>query len=253
MLSNYNNINSFTYNGENSLDFGLVVESKESVYGAAVPKIETVNIPGRGTMILNSKADELDNEEYEDVDIRFTCHVFPEGSEDLHSLARKIYAWLYKSASFHVLADTYEPGYYRKAYCRERASVEDIAAALAGKITITFTARAFKRATAGDNVVTITSKGSQIVNPEEYTASPLVTVYGSGDVVLYFNQRQISINDIDSSITLDSEQLNAYKGNALQNSKLVSQYFPKLVAGTNTISWTGSVTRIEIVPRWVSL
>lgn len=249
----YEYINSFTYNGQNSLDFGLMVESKENVYGSASPIVETVSVPGRGTLILNNKADPLDNEEYEDIGISFTCCVIPEDGQDLHILARKIYAWLYSRIEFQVLTDTYEPNYYRLGYCREQASVEDIARALAGRIKITFTCRAFKRAAVGDTEITVESSGTEIYNHEKFTALPLVTVYGSGDVVLYFNQRQISINDIDGYITLDSENLNAYKGNANQNSKLVSQYFPKLVSGMNTVSWTGSVTKVEIIPRWVSL
>ena len=102
----YEHINSFTYRGRNSLDFGLVVESKTGVYGAPVPIVETVRVPGRGTLILNNKVDPLDNEEYEDIEIRFTCHVLPDPEQDLHILARKIYAWLYGSVEFARLEDT---------------------------------------------------------------------------------------------------------------------------------------------------
>lgn len=248
----YGSINSFTYNGRNSLDFGLMVESKEFVYGSAAPKVETVYVPGYGTMIMNNKVDVLDNEEHEDIDIRFNCHVLPEDTQDLHILARKIYSWLYGDIGFKKLQDSYEPNYYRMAYMRQAASVEDVAAALAGRITITFTARAYKRATIGDRPIVLTAPGT-IYNTEEYTSKPVVTVYGSGDVVLYFEQRQISISDIDGYITLDSETLRAYKGNSNQNSKLVSAMFPRLAPGKNAISWTGTVTSIEIIPHWVSL
>ena len=254
MLNDYlGSINSFTYNGRNSLDFGLMVESKEFVYGSAAPKVETVYVPGYGTLILNNKVDELDNEEHEDIDIKFNCHVLPEDTQDLHILARKIYSWLYGDIGFKKLQDSYEPNYYRMAYVRQAASVEDVAAALAGRITITFTARAYKRATIGERVIAITETPGKIYNMEAYTSKPIVYIYAHGDVVLYFNQRQISINDIVGTITLDSETLRAYRGDENCNNKLVSQVFPRLVPGMNTISWTGNVIRIEIIPRWVTL
>lgn len=52
---------------------------------------------------------------------------------------------------------------------------------------------------------------------------------------------------------LDSENMNAYKGDTLQNNKMLVGAFPKLAAGDNNISWAGNVTKIEIVPRWCKL
>lgn len=248
----YEHINSFTYRGRNSLDFGLVVESKTGVYGAPVPIVETVRVPGRGTLILNNKVDPLDNEEYEDIEIRFTCHVLPDPEQDLHILARKIYAWLYGNVEFARLEDTYEPNYYREAYIGQQSSVEDVAAALAGKIEIPFTCRAFKRHVAGDEVITLTAAG-KVFNHEQYTSKPAVTLYGSGSAVLYINDRQISITGIDGHITLDSELFEAHKDGTRQNTALTSQVFPRLVSGVNEVSWAGNVTRVEIIPRWVSL
>ena len=47
--------------------------------------------------------------------------------------------------------------------------------------------------------------------------------------------------------------MNAYKGDLLQNNKMLTGTFPKLAAGVNDISWTGDVSKIEIIPRWVKL
>jgi phage-related protein len=47
--------------------------------------------------------------------------------------------------------------------------------------------------------------------------------------------------------------MNAYKGDTLQNNKMLVGAFPKLAAGDNNISWAGNVTKIEIVPRWCKL
>lgn len=253
MLEYQGLINSFTYKGISSLEMGLVVENKENIYGRPAPKVETVYIPGRGTLIYETQADPLDNAECEDFPVTFTCHVWPDEERDLRTLAMEIHAWLYGKTEFARLEDSYDPDYYREAYVDEAVSVKDIAAALMGKLTITLTCRAYKYATSGEIPRTITESGTMLYNGEAFTAKPVLTVYGSGAVTLYFNDRALSISSIDDHITIDSDQLIAHKDGVLQNSRLNSQYFPRLVPGKNVISWAGNVDRIVITPRWCAL
>lgn len=71
MLKDY--INSFTYNGHSSLEYGLAINSKNNVFGAPKPVIEKINIPGRGNIVYNGKTDELDNGEYSDFSKKYSC------------------------------------------------------------------------------------------------------------------------------------------------------------------------------------
>lgn len=100
--------------------------------------------------------------------------------------------------------------------------------------------------------ITIT-KAATIINPEGFTATPYMKIYGSGNVTLYINNRAHGFKNIDGYIEVDSENMNAYKGDTLQNNKMLVGAFPKLAAGDNNISWAGNVTKIEIVPRWCKL
>lgn len=253
MLNEYKEfINSFSYNGHNSLDFGLMVESTKNVHGNPTPVIDTVNIPGRGNLILNTKPDPLDNDEFSDFEKTYICHVCPEEGRNLEDLAREIYLWLYGKREYGRLEDTYEPMYYRNAYADEPMPISDISRQILGKIEISFKCRAFKMAKSGELVTTMYSEGS-IYNMEGFTSKPYIKIYGSGDVSLYINDRMHAFKNIEEYLEIDSEILTAYKGNELQNNKAVSSIFPKLVAGKNNISWTGNVTKIEIIPRWCSL
>lgn len=110
----------------------------------------------------------------------------------------------------------------------------------------------YKRALKGDETITIT-KAATITNPEGFTATPYMKIYGSGNVTLYINNRAHGFKNIDGYIEVDSENMNAYKGDTLQNNKMLVGAFPKLAAGDNNISWAGNVTKIEIVPRWCKL
>ena len=52
-------INSFTYNGKNSADMGMIITKKDGLYGKPVPIVEKVDIPGRSPLIMNNKAESI--------------------------------------------------------------------------------------------------------------------------------------------------------------------------------------------------
>lgn len=103
---------------------------------------------------------------------------------------------------------------------------------------------------------TLTSSGN-ITNPTRYPSLPLITVTGSGDITLTINGKQFSLKGVSSYIRLDSAIMEAYQdtGGILvpQNTKVYTRDYPFLKPGANTISWTGTVTKLEILPRWRTL
>ena len=78
-------------------------------------------------------------------------------------------------------------------------------------------------------------------------------IYATGAITLYINDRAHTFKEIEDYIEVDSALLNAYKGDTLQNNKMTTTLFPKLVAGENKIRWAGNVKKIDIVPRWCCL
>ena len=69
-------------------------------------------------------------------------------------------------------------------------------------------------------------------------------VYGTGDGILKVNGENITLTSINTSITLDSELMEASV-----NSKM-SGNFPTLKPGNNSIDWSGGITKVDITPRW---
>ena len=59
----------------------------------------------------------------------------------------------------------------------------------------------------------------------------------------------VELTDISGIIVIDSALQEAYKGTTLMNDHM-SGDFPVLKPGQNAISWSGTVTRIIISPRW---
>lgn len=77
---------------------------------------------------------------------------------------------------------------------------------------------------------------------------PYIKVVGSGDVAITLNGSVFQLNNIVSYLELDSESKQVYKGTSPQGVNMTGE-FPKLKPGNNTISWTGTVTEIQIDKR----
>lgn len=101
------------------------------------------------------------------------------------------------------------------------------------------------------------STGSiSIRNAGNYFSRPTITIYGTGNVDLYLNGLQVFDINFGSytSMTIDTTQMEAYNGNTLLNRYVTGNYDNfKLNAGNNTISWSGTITQIEIsnYSRWL--
>ena len=92
-----------------------------------------------------------------------------------------------------------------------------------------------------------------IVNPELFPSYPYIKITGSGNVTLSIGSSSFVLTAIGPSIEIDSEIMNVYRGATSLNSKMTSSGFPVLLPGDNSISWTGTVTKVEIIPRWCTL
>lgn len=94
-----------------------------------------------------------------------------------------------------------------------------------------------------------------ITNRGNVGSRPTVTVYGSGNVELAINAVTVlSFSIDDGSITIDAEEMNAYRGDALMNRHVTGDYADlRLNVGENVISWHGDVTaiRVEDFSRWL--
>ena len=85
---------------------------------------------------------------------------------------------------------------------------------------------------------------------------PVLTITGTGTIELYLNNIQLFVINMSNytSITIDTNNMNAYNGTTLLNRYVTGSYDNfKLNVGNNIISWNGSITKIEIdnYSRWI--
>ena len=85
---------------------------------------------------------------------------------------------------------------------------------------------------------------------------PVLTITGTGTINLSLNSNELFVITMGdyTSITIDTNNMNAYNGSTLLNRNVIGNYDNfKLNVGKNTISWSGTITQIEIdnYSRWI--
>lgn len=131
---------------------------------------------------------------------------------------------------------------------------------LFNKDKITFSIQPFKYSLIDTKKTYNIDEEQQIIirNNGNVNSKPLITITGTGIINLSLNGEQLFIIDMSSEqeITIDLEDMNAYNNTTkiLKNRLIIGNYDNfQLKSGKNIISWTGTITKIEIenYSRWI--
>ena len=99
------------------------------------------------------------------------------------------------------------------------------------------------------------AKELTVINVGNYLSKPIITVKGTGTVVLSVNGKWVcdyTFPEGEDMVIIDSEIEDAYLEDYLKNRNMLGN-FPIFPKGTNTISWSGTVERISVkrYSRWL--
>lgn len=115
-----------------------------------------------------------------------------------------------------------------------------------GQFTISFNFKPQKWLKEGENAISISSSQT-ITNPTLMVAKPLIEVSGTGSIGI--NDSLLELAENTSTTYIDCDIEDAYEGTINRNLDLtVTNGFPRLYAGENTITVTGCT--INLIPRW---
>lgn len=225
----------FTFNNISSTTYGCVIE-KRPEYIAPKKIIEKFSVRGRsGDLTIDTGA-------YENVTLPYDVFV-------PHNQVSAFVNWLKTVVGYQRLENTYEPDVFRMALYEDELTVDNIMGQF-GQATIEFNAKPQRFLKSGETTLMFTTSGEALLNEYE-EALPLIVINGSDDVTFAINNNAVNITGLDTTITLDSETKNCYRGTLnLNNTVSLTNKFPVLEKGANTISWSGNVTSVEITPRW---
>jgi len=219
----------FLFNNISSTDY-LVVDKLPSIVRAAkdITKIEVVGRDGFLTLDNNSYKSTIKNAE---------CWI--RNLDDLDFIS----SWLTGSGTA-VFSN--EPDKIYKVTILNQIEFSKVVRTFY-KFIIIFECQPYKESM--DNAVITLTEATQIYNSTGNTSKPIIKIYGTGLITLTINDNAINLNNINGYVTINSDLLDCYKGTQLYNRYMVGD-FPLLQPGSNSISWAGNVTSVEITPNW---
>ncbi len=227
--------------GKSSDDVGVVVEYSPRPT-RPLKKYEVMSVAGRNGDIL------FEQDAYENYVQTYEVYVRAQRNR-LHYAANAVAEWLYAPKGYQRLEDSYDLDHYRLAYYVGALDIEGVLNTF-GRATLEFNCKPQRYLKSGEAALPAITATSTLVNPTEFPARPLITVYGSGTGALAIGDYTVSFTDINSYVTLDCETQNAYKNTVNRNLYISTNEFPKLDAGESEISFSGGITSVVIVPRW---
>lgn len=184
---------SFTFDGIDSRDFGVYI-SGDYVYNSPERDIETVEIPGRNGAYI------MDKGRFHNITVTYPAGMFASNSDDFAEGIRQFRNALASRKGYCRLTDQYHPLEYRMAVYRGGLEVEPAATGggnEAAQFDIVFECKPQRYLIQGDEPRQVAS-GAHLNNPTLFESSPLLQVWGYGD---------ININD--NKITIPNSQLGA--------------------------------------------
>ena len=218
----------FVLNGENSLDIGIHVSNLPTITRATIRNERNI-IAGRNGTIRTS------DETQEDKVI--TIGGYFQGEPDLFFNFIK-----HGKITFSNQLDRYFTCYVDDEIILNPLFDDWY------EFSITFVLNPLSYLYSGDETITLTNS-STIVGNGNVNSNPYIKVIGNGTITLTINSKPITLNNVDGYIELDSEEQECFKDGVRKNRHMVGE-FPTLNTSSNTVSWNGRVTKIEIIPRW---
>ncbi|MCQ6334250.1 phage tail family protein [Bacillus cereus] len=202
------------------------------VIPTAKQKVEHIEIPGRHGSLTKKGA-------YENVPFKVKFNMLER--ENIKPFIRRAKPWLLQGKTLFFTDDDV----YRKI---KHVEMGDITTEIEehGEFEVDFTLDPFEY-TEDVNLKLI--KPGVIYNPGTIESDPKFWIVGNGTFRITINDVSFQIKDVNGSVVIDSEILEAYTDTISMNNKMVGQ-FPIFNVGENTIEWSGAIQFIEIRPRW---
>ena len=223
---------SFIYGNKDSYeDFGIVINVKPP---SVVPEnnIDEYELPGRdGNLTIDYKT-------RKSYILPLECTIMDK------SRIEEVKAWLMNTSSDLIFS--WDPDYKYQARIINKIDISQSLKTF-GEFPLLFKVQPYKK-NIGDELITLTSTGT-IYNGTGNTSLPIIKVFGTGAITLMVNGLSVALTNVIDYVTINSDLQDAYKDSLLMNQFMTGE-FSELIPGNNTISWTGTVTKIEITPNF---
>ncbi|MCW6681616.1 phage tail protein [Aerococcaceae bacterium NML160702] len=229
-----------TFNGRKSTEFGLRLLSGFD-YVSAQDDIDTIEVIGRDGVLLK------DNKRLRPVNVSYSFTV-----TDTQGLTHKledISRWLH-TKGWHDLVLDWDRDYIYRASYNSRLNISEVFHNF-GMLKLDFLLHPIKYLKTGREVINV-EDGIRLINAGTLPSKPIITITGNGNMTLSINRKRLVLENVQNSITIDSERRLIYNDSGAQWDKVVrlsEDDFPVIGIGDNDIEITGA-TNMKIIPNW---
>ena len=233
-----------TFGDVDSRDYNVWIAPQETD-SAPQREYSEIVIAGRnGTLIM-------DEGRYQNVEQMYTGVICSDTREsDLIAFRNDLSARI----GYQRLGDSVHPDEFYEARFMEVFEPTFTQGRNASKFDLKFNRKPQRFLISGEEAVAFTGNGN-ITNPTKFASEPLIKVTGYG--TLGIGDRTVIITgNAGQEIYIDCEIMEAWEqsGNVIiprnDHIQYVGQNFPRLESGENGISMSGTITKIELTPRW---
>ena len=221
-------------NNQNTKNLGFALVGRPSI-ASAEKKYETTEVDGRDGSLTRFLG-------YDDLKFSLNFNILFQS--DIKQKLREIKGVL---AQASTLSFDDSPNFFYKIKQAQISETESVIKA-SGVFNVDFVAEPYEYEKT--SLTSYTTKPISLTNQTTTTALPVIKMYGTGTVVLSVNGTGITLTGLTSSIVLDSELQEAYTGLTTNMNSNMNGNFPVFKTGSNSITWTGTVTKVEIDPKW---
>ena len=237
-------INDINYAGKSfRQDLGLYVDTIES-YGTPKKSYTFHEVLGRNGSLA------VDDHRFEAHEETFNCYI----RKDFLPNFRAVQAFFNSLKGYQRLERTNSPDLFEMGLYEGGISPTPTQLLKAGVFPFRLRLRPEKWLKSGEITVDMT-EASELENPTLFESKPLIRIYGTGTVNI--NNDYITIDSASpfTFIDLDCETMNASSAgnNANQYIEILNDAEITLKPGTNYVTYSGSITKIEITPRWYTI
>ena len=175
----------FIFDGENSRDYGVYITDVE-VFGAPKRNVEMISIPGRNGNYA------LDKGSFENIPVKYKCVLGAGTEEDFNNGISDFRNWLASKVGYKTLSDEINLGEYRKGVFLEGMEVPTLNKQT-GTFEVVFDCMPQRWLDDASSLPVEMASGDDIFNPTLFESSPLLSVWGYGDIGI--NGETITIDD----------------------------------------------------------
>lgn len=228
--------------GVSNKEAGVVMQGAVEI-SPAVPRVETVEIPGR-----NGDLHFWDGS-YENRTATVGAYVYQQ--DFVKTAFSRVNQWLLSSVGYRKLATDDDAEHYMLARVVNSAEIAARIRRIA-PFEIEFDCKPQRFLTIGDESIII-DKNKTIDNPTIFASKPIYKINGSGAGNLFIGAYALYVSNIDGYVYYDAETQMAYKGSVNKNSTVNAPNGLPFEGGSQAVNFTGGITSVEIIPRWWEL